>query len=331
MTDNKNLPKDVFTHLLSIITLYISCIGLITLLFQYINLYFPDALNPIYSYTGIADSIRWAMAALFIVFPVYLGVMKMLDNEYQSAPEKRELKIRKWLVYFTLFAAAVIIIGDLITLVYNFLGGDLTMRFTLKILTILAVIGEIFAYYLLDLREKLSGKSKQMFLWGTVAVVAVSVIFGFFTAGSPLKARLYRFDEQRVSDLQNIQYQVVEYWIQKQVLPKSLDTLKNDITGFVPPADPETNLPYIYKINNDGSAKQAASGEPTEPSFDLCATFNLSSFDALNIPKSAPAQYYEPYQQNWNHEQGEKCYTRTIDPELYRDSINSQMPVIKYR
>lgn len=306
MNENKNLPKDVFTHLLSIIALYISCIGLITLFFQYINLFFPDALNPIYSYTGIADSIRWAMAALFIVFPVYLFVMKMLDAEYQSSPEKRELKIRKWLVYFTLFAAAVIIIGDLITLVYNFLGGDLTMRFVLKILAILAVIGEIFAYYLMDLRQKLSAEKKRMFLLGTVAVVLVSVIFGFFTAGSPLKARLYRFDEQRVNDLQNLQYQIVEYWIQKQVLPESLGALKNDITGFMAPTDPETNLPYAYKAND-------------KLSFDLCATFNLSSFAALNVPKSAPIQYYEPYQQNWNHESGEKCFTRTIDPQLYRD------------
>lgn len=308
MNENKNLPKDVFTHLLSIIALYISCIGLITLFFQYINLFFPDALNPIYSYTGIADSIRWAMAALFIVFPVYLFVMKMLDGEYQSSPEKRELKIRKWLVYFTLFAAAVIIIGDLITLVYNFLGGDLTMRFVLKIFAILAVIGEIFAYYLMDLRQKLTAGYKRMFLWGTVAVVLLSVVFGFFTAGSPLKARLYRFDEQRVYDLQSLQSQIVEYWIQKQALPPSLDTLKNDITGFSIPTDPETNLPYSYDINSSLS-------------FDLCAKFNLSSFEALNVPRSAPKQYYESYQQNWDHEQGEKCYTRTIDPELYRDRV----------
>lgn len=313
MTENKNLPKDVFTHLLSIIALYISCIGLITLFFQYINLFFPDALSPIY-YSGVADSIRWAMASLLIVFPVYLFVMRMLDREYRFSPEKRELKIRKWLVYFTLFAASVIIIGDLITLVYNFLGGDLTMRFVLKILAILAVIGEIFAYYLMDLRQKLTAKSKRLFLWGTVATVIVSVIFGFFTAGSPFKARLYHFDEQRVSDLQNLQSQVIEYWIQKQTLPSSMDALKNDITGFVPPTDPETNLAYAYKVNS-------------RLSFDLCGIFNLSSFAALNIPKVAPAQYSDPYQQNWEHGQGTKCYTRTIDPQLYSSRLNPPFPV----
>lgn len=341
MNENKNLPKDVFTHLLSIITLYISCIGLITLLFQYINLFFPDALSPIY-YSGVADSIRWAMASLFIVFPVYLVVMKMLDSEYQSSPEKRELKIRKWLVYFTLWAAALIIIGDLITLVYNFLGGDITMRFVLKIFVILAVIGEIFAYYLLDLRRKLSQSSKRIFLWGTVSAVIICAVFGFFTAGSPFKARLYRFDEQRVGDLQNIQYQVIEYWVQKQALPSSLGDLKNDITGFIPPTDPETNLSYIYRINipkkidNSGIDYEAIAkkyGGTSVPliSFDLCTTFNLSSFAALNVPKTAPAQYYEPYMQNWDHEQGEKCYTRTIDPQLYRDRISPQAVPVKLR
>ncbi len=311
--NKNNTPKDVFTHLLSIIALYISSGGLIALLFQYINLFFPDALSPIY-YSGVADSIRWAMASLFILFPVYLFVLRMLNNEYAASPEKRELKIRKWLVYFTLWAAALIIIGDLTTLVYNFLGGDLTTRFALKVFVILAVIGEIFAYYLLDLRQKLAAQSKQLFLWGTVAVVAVSVIFGFFTAGSPLKARLYRFDEQRVNDLQNLQSEVINYWTQKQVLPPTLDALKNDITGFVAPLDPETNLSYAYTVNS-------------KLSFDLCATFNLATFDALNLPsQTKPAQYADPYMQNWNHEQGEKCFTRTIDPQLYSSNLKPPYP-----
>lgn len=295
-------------HLLSMIALYISSGSLIALLFQYVNLYFPDALQPIY-YSGVAGTIRWAMASLMIIFPIYLAVTHLLNREYSSSPEKRELRIRKWLVYFTLFVAALIISTDLVTLVYNFLGGDLTARFLLKILIVAFVVGTVFLYYGLDLKEKLTKSRLSMFLWGSVFIVALSLIGGFFTAGSPFKARLYNFDEQKVMDLQNLQYQIIEFWIQKQILPGSLADLKNDLTGYQPPLDPEKNLSYGYKLAD-------------KLSFELCADFNLASYSALNVGKApVAAPYYETYPQNWNHEQGSKCFSRTIDPQLYRERL----------
>ena len=68
-------------------------------------------------------------------------------------PEKRNLRIRKWLIYFTLFAAALIIIGDLVALIFSLLGGELTVRFLLKVVTIFFVAGSVFYYYLWDLRR----------------------------------------------------------------------------------------------------------------------------------------------------------------------------------
>jgi hypothetical protein len=63
------------------------------------------------------------------------------------------LWIRKWLIYFTLFAAALIIIGDLVTLLNRFLEGELTVRFLLKVLAVFFVAGSVFYYYLWDLRK----------------------------------------------------------------------------------------------------------------------------------------------------------------------------------
>ena len=56
--------------------------------------------------------------------------------------------------YLTLVIAAAIIIGDLIAIVAGLLGGELTARFILKALTILAVTSSIFGYYLLDLQKE---------------------------------------------------------------------------------------------------------------------------------------------------------------------------------
>ena len=124
---------------------------LITLLFQYINVWFPDPLD--YYYQGILNSIRWSSASLLVMFPVYILMGWLIQREFAADPSHREIGVRKWLVYLTLFAAAVTIIIDVITLVYNFLGGELTMRFFLKILVVLLVAAAVFGYYFLDLRR----------------------------------------------------------------------------------------------------------------------------------------------------------------------------------
>ena len=302
----KSTPKDVFLHLLSIIALYISASSLITLFFQYINILFPDKLQPLY-YSGVADFIRYAMASLIIVFPVFIFVSWILNKDYKAEPEKRGLKIRKWLVHFTLFVAAAIIIGDLVALVYNFLGGDLTARFILKVFSFLSVAGAVFLFYLMDLRDKLSSSALKILAWAVPVVILVSIAAGFFTAGSPFKARLYRFDERRVSDLQMIQNEIINYWIQKEGLPENFDDLKNSITGFTAPTDPETNNAYGYTIKG-------------KLAFELCADFNLDSNEVLRVPGEA-IPYKGAYGQNWDYKKGKTCFARAIDPELYKDTV----------
>ncbi len=148
-------PKDVFLHLLAITALYVGAGGFIALIFDYINLTFPDVLTMgvYYDPSYIYSSIRWEIALLVVVFPVYVFVSWFLNKDYATDPAKRNLKIRKWLIYFTLFLAAIILIGDLVTLIFNFLGGDLTARFIFKILTVFLVTGGIFWYYFWDLKK----------------------------------------------------------------------------------------------------------------------------------------------------------------------------------
>ncbi|OGZ96314.1 MAG: hypothetical protein A2847_02850 [Candidatus Sungbacteria bacterium RIFCSPHIGHO2_01_FULL_50_25] len=147
-------PKDVFLHLLTTIALYVSAGSFIALLFQYINILYPDVLEyNAYTRESALGIIRWSIASLIVIFPVYIGTSIALNKNYRKEPEKRNLRIRKWLTYFTLFAAAAIIIGDVVTLIYNLLGGGLTTQFMLKIAVVLFAAASVFYYYFWGLKR----------------------------------------------------------------------------------------------------------------------------------------------------------------------------------
>ncbi len=302
-------PQDVFLHLFNILAFYVSVIGFITLSVQYINAFFPDPLN--FYYTAMANGVRWATAVLFVAVPAFLLSASLLAKDLAKEPRKRELKLRKWLIYFTLFLAAVTIVIDLITFIYNFLSGELTIQFFLKILVVLLVAGAVFGYYLWDLRRKNLESTVPRLLAVAVALVAAgSILAGFFIIGTPAAQRDRRFDEQRVWDLQSLQSQIVNYWMQKQSLPKELGQLEDSISGFAVPLDPETKSAYEYKVAGPLS-------------FELCADFRTSSQLAGLAERIKPLSPYDAFPPNWSHAAGRACFSRTIDPELYKNRLDN--------
>jgi len=62
--------------------------------------------------------------------------------------------VRRWLTYLTLFVAASILIGTMTSIVYNLLSGEITTRFVLRVLTVGAIVGTVFRYFLQDLRKE---------------------------------------------------------------------------------------------------------------------------------------------------------------------------------
>ncbi|EKD43852.1 MAG: hypothetical protein ACD_72C00097G0006 [uncultured bacterium] len=304
----KSTPKDVFLHLFNILTFYLSVIGFITLYVQYLNALLPDALD--YYFTGIAETVRVASSILLIAVPAYLLTAWLLAKDITAEPQKHELRLRKWLVYFTLFISAITIIIDLITFVYNFLSGEITTRFFLKILVVLLVAGAVFGYYMWDLKRTEMTSKIPKYL-GTILLVLAfgSVIGGFFVVGTPVTQRNRRFDEQRINNLQMIQGQITNYWTLKAVLPTSTNDLQDNISGFVVPKDPENNLAYGYKVVDQNS-------------FELCATFKTISSDLAN-PKYQMYSPYDVYNQNWNHKAERTCFSRKIDPELYKTTTSN--------
>ncbi|MBX4215976.1 hypothetical protein KW797_03430, partial [Candidatus Parcubacteria bacterium] len=245
----KSTAGDFFLHLGAIILLYVSFGSLITLLFNYINYLFPDALtDQSYYYDPYSSAIRFSLAVLIILFPFFWAASWKINSNLRAYPEKRELAVRKWLLYLNLFLALALVIGDLVVLVNTFLNGEITNRFVLKIVTVLVLAGLALLYYWLDLKGRYIDRPMigHWFGIGAGVIVLASVVGGFFIIGSPTSQRLVRFDQEKTNDLQNIQWQVVSYWQTKQKLPGSLDALKDPISGQIIPVDKQTGAAYEY-------------------------------------------------------------------------------------
>ncbi|MFA6132343.1 MAG: DUF5671 domain-containing protein [Patescibacteria group bacterium] len=303
MEKSRSTAKDVFSHLLAIVTLYMGVTSFIALYFQYINVKFPDILN--FYYTSALDTIRLSMSVLIIAWPVFILISWMIYKDMKSEPAKTNIAIRKWLLYLTLFIASITIIVDLITLVNYFLNGEITTRFILKVIVVLLVAAAVFAYYLWDLRRDVTNKTvmARNVAIITAVVALATIVLGFVFVGSPAEQRAVRLDAQRVSDLSSIQNEAINYFSLKRELPATLNVLTNSISGFTVPVDPSTKAAYEYNLKSDLE-------------FELCATFDRVSAEGQNT--SYPIYYDSgPYGQNWNHEAGRVCFSRTIDPALY--------------
>lgn len=150
----------------------------------------------------------------------------------------------------------------------------------------------------------------KYYIWSIIAIVTIVTIGGFLVVGSPQTERLRRFDDTRVSNLQFIQSELVNYWMNKSKLPAQLSDLQDSIRGLYLPKDPATNTDYEYQV--------------TGPlSFTLCATFALPT-TGNTTAKNAPAApmpaglYYDGIDQNWQHAAGRVCFDRTIDKDFYK-------------
>jgi hypothetical protein len=294
-------PKDFFLWAGAMVSLYISVFSFITLLFEYINHAYPDVLA--YTYDPYSGAMRFAIASLIVLFPTYLVLMRVIRNDIAAHPEKNDLWVRRWALMLTIFIAGATVVVDLITLINYFLGGDVTMRFVLKVAVVLLVAGGFFLHFLADVKGYWS-REPQKAKWvgwaaGLVALIAVAA--GFFIMGTPSQIREMRLDDQRIQDLQNIQWQVINYWQQHESLPATIDDLNDPLANWQAPADPVTKEPYTYTRTS-----------PLD--FQLCATFAALGDSSANAYGPNPG---DTTLETWQHDAGTQCFDRSIDPERY--------------
>ncbi|MEK7604502.1 MAG: DUF5671 domain-containing protein [Patescibacteria group bacterium] len=314
MDKPRTTAKDFFLWAGAIVAFYWSVIAYAALLFDYINYSFPNALSYLPA-NPYESGISFEMASVVVLFPIYLLLMWLIHKDAARDPSRNEIWVRRWALIFTLFLAGLAMAGDLIALLSQFFSGEeLTTAFVLKVLVIFLLAAGVFMHFVAELSgywERFS-KRRDAVRIGVVVLVVVSIGAGFFIVGTPAQARLARFDAQKVSDLQNIQSQVLNYYQAKRALPAVLADLNSSINYYGPiPLDPQTNTDYEY--------------QPIGAlSFKLCAEFNKAGtdtvFEGRSVPAAMPMKTGEgvyPVNNSWQHDKGRVCFNRIIDPSFY--------------
>lgn len=305
-------PRDFFLHLLSTFALYLSAVGLLTLLFQFVNYFFPDPLLDTFYYSNsMRSSVRWGITLLIVVFPIYIWTRMFLGRIYKKDPSARNVRVRKWLNYFTLFIAALVIIGDLISLLLRFLEGELTVRFSLKIVAILFVAGSILWYYLETIHHKKKQTALLIYSYIIIAIALASVIGSFVLIGSPGDERLRRLDSQRVEVLNEATLVIEHFYRENQTLPEEYDTVRNMFSPYALDLIDRKDVDFEYLPVNDYE-------------YMLCVTFDMASDEPVRFPR-AELTYTEKIPYDWSHEAGRVCFDRTIPRDIREGTENTAL------
>jgi hypothetical protein len=299
--ENKT-AKHFVLQLGSLVTLYLSIAFLIVLVFNIINLFYPDATQGYWEVESSSSSVRLSIAMLLVFFPTYIYLTRKVNIYRRTETNESYLGLTKWLVYLSILVGGGVLLGDMVAIILAFLNGELTTRFVLKAIFLLILVAVAFYYYIQDARGYWATREKAsiMFGAGMTLIVVVSVITGFMNIESPKVVREMKLDSTQITDLQQIQWRIQDkLMVSSTTLPSTLGEIYAD---FESPIAPEGREAYSYEVTDTG--------------FKLCATFARESSD---INQSYPNYGYDKgttmsimNPDDWAHKAGRYCFDRVV-------------------
>lgn len=297
----KNTAKEVSVALGLLLALYAIASAALSILYTAIDAWFPP-MDEYYSWYA-SPSISFPAAVLIVAVPVYILLAWLGRSDIEKNPDLLHGRARRNTAFLTIFIASAALAGSLITVIYYFLDGrDMTAAFLLKALVWAIVAGKVLVYTVLDLKNKFPAKLYRLAAFGLALGAVLVIALGFAAIGSPRDQRIARYDRERIMHLQNIQNEVISYWQQKGALPATLPDLAGAL-NYTLPKDPESGADYSYRLTG-------------ERSFELCAAFGGSG-DKTAKGMTTATNYYGRANENWNYEEGDYCFSRTVSPEMY--------------
>mgnify|MGYP001573604733 CR=1 FL=1 len=150
--EQNNSAKYAFYYMLSLVALIFTALSTGMIVFQIINKEIIDAAGAL---PGMFNEgvMKFAISAIIIAAPIFYAATWQINKNLLQGKLSKEAGVRKWLTYFILFISSVVMIGWFIAIIYNFLDGELTLKFILKALTAIFIAAMIFSYYLYDMKR----------------------------------------------------------------------------------------------------------------------------------------------------------------------------------
>ncbi len=341
-TDMKSKALDAFIYLGIGISLVVSITNLLQVIFAAVNRKFPDLLNYGGYIDGTQSDVRFAIASLVVMFPIYIALSWYVSKDIQKFLYKQDIAVRKIMIYLTLFITVLTLIGTLVSVIYTYLGGELSVRFQLKAVSVFVVALAVFGYYFYALRRNYATPTAipaTITLLASAGVIG-AIIWSISIIGTPTQIRAKKIDSMRLSDISRIQQEILNRVQMTDKLPANLSLLDNAFQGYQEPTDPITKEGYTYKILQQPTMKMNYTTNrkelATSAIFQLCATFDTvrqidSRGQSVPIPSKGGGEmlgtdaiysvnnfYYEGDQSPfWNHGVGETCFKRIISPDMY--------------
>lgn len=297
--ENTNTARNFALQLGSLVSLYATLSAVIMVVFGVITLLYPDSVSSPWEYETAQQSIRFGIALLVVFFPAFI-VLTRLVNQIRRKETGTYLMLTKWLVYLSLLLGGGVLLGDFVSVILAYLNGEITLRFILKALTLVIVVGSAFYYYFKDANgfwishEK---ESKMYALFVTCIVVAVLAL-GFTQSDTPAEVRERKADDQQLMDLQDMQWRIEDHYRINGTLPNSTSLL---YVGITEPQAPQGREAYTYKtIDGD--------------TYELCASFAFTSTrnGEIMVETAMIADPLKNPYNNWDHEAGKTCFERTV-------------------
>lgn len=278
--------RDAFLYLLAFVTLAIWTVALVWLANALTDWALPSAIDDMNRSAGFRQNVAGQLASLIVAFPIFMSVSAAIVRETFRRPESIESAVRKWLTYIALVITAVIMLGDAMWFLTQFLLGELTLRFAIKAFTVFVVSGGVMWYYLGSVSSDGRVRGRDAYFgWASTAIVSLALVLGFSGIGGPPHNRSVSVDDQRIGNLETLADQInTAYSAAHKHLPQTLASIPmNDRTGLY---DPVSHRPYRYQPVSSNA-------------YRLCATFDTIGGNGSNS--------------FWEHPSGEHCFRIAAD------------------
>ena len=289
--DEKKTNKDSLFYIGLVFTLCVSINSFLFIVFSIIDKLMPDPANFYYYQIGMQSEVALMIATTIIVFPLYLLFSYLIDKDIARDTSKRDLTLRKSVIYLALIVTSLTIISVIIATIYAYLMGSLLNTFLLKSLVVFLVSGFLFAYYYYSLDRNYKSSTRVPMILSILAslVILLTIVCSIYIFGSPSKVRDLNIDSAKVNDLTSISFSITNFYSQNNKLPENLNQLGNNLK------DKETGLDYGYIVLSASSSK-----------YFLCATFKTD------------VDYKNDYNlSDWSHTKGDYCFELDATKKQY--------------